>query len=207
VTKRNVLIVGRIIIALLALAALVAQIVHLQQLGILNLANIFSYFTILSNVFLSIVFLIGAVALFQHREPSPGFDLVRGSAAVAIIIVGIVYGILLSNQDLGHLLPWVNIVHHYVTPLAGLADWLILPPKSKLRASQLGYWLIYPLVYLVYTLIRGPITGFYPYFFVNPGAVGGYGVVALYCIGIFVAFLVVGGILLFLGNRLPRTLN
>lgn len=206
VTKRNALIVGRILIALLALAALIAQILYLKQLGLLNLANVFSYFTILSNVFLSIVFLVGAVALFRRQEPTPTNDLIRGAAAVAITIVGIVYGVLLSNQDLGHLLPWVNIVHHYITPVAGIADWLILPPKNTLRLRQLGYWLIYPLLYLVYTLIRGSITHFYPYFFLDP-ANGGYGVVALYSLGIFIAFLIVGGILLFLGNRLPRTLT
>jgi hypothetical protein len=48
-----------------------------------------------------------------------------------------------------------------------------------------------------------PVAGFYPYPFLDP-ANGGYGMVALYCIGIFVAFLIVGGVIATAGNRLPR---
>ncbi len=45
-------------------------------------------------------------------------------------------------------------------------------------------WLVYPLLFAVYSLIRGPIVGWYPYPFLDPAHVGGYGVVALYCPGI-----------------------
>jgi hypothetical protein len=119
-------------------------------------------------------------------------------------IVGIVFSILLRDVDLGHLLPWINTVLHYIMPLVVVADWLILPPKSRLTFGRAAYSLVYPLVYLVYVLIRGAIVGFYPYPFLNPAQVGGYGVVALYCVAIFVTFLIVGGILLYLGNTLKR---
>jgi hypothetical protein len=95
-------------------------------------------------------------------------------------------------------------------PVAVVADWLYQPPKNRLRLRQAVYWLIYPLLYLVYTLIRGAATGFYPYPFLNPNTVAGhstagsYGAVMLYCIAIFVAFLVVGAILLWLGNTMKR---
>ena len=69
------------------------------------------------------------------------------------------------------------------------------------RVRQLGYWKIYPLVFPVYTLIRGAIVGFYPYPFLNPASAGGYGGVALYCVAIFVAFLVVGWLLVVAANR------
>jgi hypothetical protein len=116
------------------------------------------------------------------------------------VIVFIVYGLLLRNIDLGNLQPWVNTVIHYIFPLVVLADWLYQPPRSTLRFGQMGYWLIYPLIYLVYTLIRGAIVGFYPYPFLNPATAGGYGGVALYCVAIFVAFLIVGAGLIALGN-------
>ena len=206
-TKRNALIGGRIIVGLLTLTALVVQLVYLAQLGFFNPVNYFSYFTNLSNVFLSVVFLVGAAFLIQRREPTPTGEIIRGASVAAIIIVGIVYGVLLSGEDLGHLMPWVNVVLHIVTPLAGIADWLLLPPKHTLRYQQLGYWLIYPLAYIIYALIRGAIVGFYPYFFVNPALAGGYGGVALYCLGVFVTFLVVGAGLVYLANRLPRSLE
>ena len=210
--KRSVLIVGRMFFGLLTLTALGYQLVYLAQLGVFNPANFFAYFTNLSNIFAAVVLLIGAVYLLQHRDPTPPEDMVRGASVAAILLVFIVYGILLRDIDLGNLQPWVNSVIHYIFPLAVLADWLILPPKSTLRVQQLGYWLIYPLAYLVYTLIRGAIVGFYPYPFLNPNpdpvhhTAGSYGAVALYCVAIFVAFLVVSWLLVLVGNRLQRNL-
>ncbi|MDQ3057292.1 MAG: Pr6Pr family membrane protein, partial [Pseudomonadota bacterium] len=60
---------------------------------------------------------------------------------------------------------------------------------------------VFPATYLVYTLLRGMTTGWYPYPFLNPATAGGYTGVAMYSLGIFVAFLVVGFALLAVGNR------
>jgi hypothetical protein len=168
--------------------------------------NFFSYFTNLSNIFAALVFLLGALALLRRRErPLPvANDLVRGAAAAAMAIVGIVYGILLRNEDLGTLLPWVNVVVHYIMPVAVVADWLYAPPTSRISLRQMGYWLIYPLLFLIYTLVRGAIVDWYPYPFLNPARVGGYGGVTLYAIAIFAAFLIVGWLLVALGNAQKR---
>jgi hypothetical protein len=203
VSKRNILIGGRLFFAALTLAAVIAQlIIHVQHH--FPLVNFFSYFTNLSNIFASIVFIIGAVYLIRSREPTATDDLIRGASVVAMAIVGIVFSALLRETDLGTLAPWVNAVVHFIMPVVVVADWLYQPPLHPMRYRQLGYWLIYPLLYLVYTLIRGPIAHFYPYPFLNPDNVGGYGGVVLYSIAIFVAFLVVGAVLIWLGNILKR---
>jgi len=203
VSKRTLLIGGRLLFGLLTLAAIVTQLViHIQHQ--FDVVNYFGYFTNLSNIFASVVFLIGAVSLLQRREPTPSDDLIRGAAATAMVIVGLVWFVLLRDEDLGALLPWVNIMLHVIMPVAVLADWLYQPPKSTITWRQMGYWLIYPLVYIVYTLLRGAIVGFYPYPFLNPAKVGGYGVVTLYCIAIFVAFLIVGWLLIAAANALKQ---
>jgi hypothetical protein len=198
--KRTLLIAARFCFGLLTLVAIGYQFVYLAQLGVLNVVNFFSYFTNLSNIVAAIVFIIGAIVLLQRREPTPTQDLIRGASVVAMVIVFVVYGVLLRDIDLGKLLPWVNIVIHYIFPLVVLADWLYQPPKSTLSFARIGFWLIYPLLYLIYTLVRGAITGFYPYPFLDPSEAGGYGGVALYCLAIFVAFLIVGAGLIALGN-------
>jgi hypothetical protein len=201
--KRRILIVGRLFFALLVLTALVSQlVVHIRH-GF-DVVNFFSYFTNLSNIFASIVFLIGAISLLRQREPTVTDDLVRGAAAAAMVVVGIVYGLLLRNEDLGTLQPWVNTVLHFIMPLAVVADWIYQPPKSRLTIQQVWFWLIYPLVYLVYTLDRGAVVGFYPYPFLNPAKAGGIGAVVLYCIAIFAVFLLVSWGLIALGNTLAR---
>jgi len=56
-------------------------------------------------------------------------------------------------------------------------------------------------------LARGAIVGWYPYPFLNPANVGGYGGVAAYVIGIMVVFVVAAGSLFTLGNKLNRNIK
>jgi hypothetical protein len=204
-TKPAILGIGRLFFGLLTLVAIGAQLtIHVQHR--FPVVNFFSYFTNLSNIFAALVFLLGAVGLLRRGEQTltGANDLVRGAAVAAMAIVGIVYGILLRNEDLGTLLPWVNVVVHYVMPVVVVADWLYAPPASRLYLRQTVYWLIYPLLFLIYTLVRGAIVNWYPYPFLNPAKVGGYGAVALYAIAIFIAFLIVGWLLVAIGNAQKR---
>lgn len=199
-SKRATLIAGRLFFALLALAAIITQFaIHLHH-GF-DAVNFFSYFTNLSNIFFAIMLLVGAVFLIRRREPTITGDLIRGAAVVAMAVVGLVYFALLRDEDLGTLLPWVNVVVHMIMPVVAVADWLYEPPKTPLTVRHLGFWLIYPLLYLIYTLIRGAVVGFYPYPFLNPAKVGGAGVVMAYCLAIFVVFLLIGWLVIALGNR------
>ena len=57
-SKRTLLIGGRLLFGLLTLAAIVTQLViHIQHR--FDVVNYFGYFTNLSNIFASVVFLIG----------------------------------------------------------------------------------------------------------------------------------------------------
>ncbi len=201
--KRNILIAARLVFSLLTLAALSAQlVVHVRSR--FNVVNFFSYFTNLSNLFAAVVMLIGAISLIRHRKPTATDDLVRGSSVAGMAVVCIVYITLLRHNDLGSLMPWVNAVTHYVMPIAVVLDWLYQPPKSNLDYKQIQYWLIFPLSYLAYTLVRGAIVGWYPYPFLNSANVGGYGGVLLYSLAITILFLVVSVVLITLGKRLRR---
>ena len=199
-TQRTFLIGARLFFGILTLVAISVQLVRSISLHF-SVVSYFSYFTNLSNIFAAIVLIIGAVMLLQNRQPSARDEVIRGASVVAMAIVGVVFALLLRNEDLGGLLAWVNFVLHYLMPVVVVADWLYQPPQTEMRTPQIASWLVYPLIYLIYTLIRGPIAKFYPYPFLNP-ANGGYGTVAVYGIGIFVLFLVFGGVLAFLGNRL-----
>lgn len=202
--KRRIdLIVSRLALSLLTLTAVSAQLVVHVQHG-LSVVNFFSYFTNLSNLFVAVVMLVGAIHRFQRKEPKPWEDLVRGASVAGITVVGIVFSLLLRNEDLGSLRPWVNIVIHYIMPVAAIADWLYQPPKSRLRLSQIPYWLAFPLLYLLYTLIRGAVVGFYPYPFLNPANVGGYASVLLYSSCIIGLFVVVSALIITLGNKFKR---
>lgn len=140
----------------------------------------FSYFTELSNLIAAGVFLYGT--LFRPYPRSPTVELLRGAAVVYILTTGIVYAVLLS----GHIpvYPWVNTVLHRVIPIAVTLDWLIDPPHVRLRLRDTLVWLTFPVLYVAYTLVRGAIVDWYPYFFVDPHRHGGYMLVAADCAAI-----------------------
>lgn len=186
---------------LLVLAAVGTQLVLHVRSGY-NIVNFFSYFTNLSNLFAAVVLLMGARATFSRRD-APG-ELARAIAVVNMTVVGVVFAILLRNVDLGDLRPWVNTVVHYLMPCVVVIDWLLLPPKARLGLKPLLLVLVFPVLYIGYVLVRGSLVNWYPYPFLNPLNVGGYGGVAMYVVGIALAFVVATGALLAVGNRLGR---
>ena len=175
-----------------------------MQLGF-GIVNFFSFFTNLSNLFAAAVLILAARRLTSHAADAPGsIDSLRAIAVVNMTVVGIVFAILLRDTDLGSLLPWVNVVLHDVMPCVIVLDWLLQPPRMKLGTRQLLLCQIVPAFYLAYVLIRGGVTGWYPYPFLDPAKVGGYGGVAVYAIGIAATFLIAGWVLLALGNKRNR---
>ena len=140
-----------------------------------DVLNFFSYFTNLSNIFAAGVLLLAAAYGLTNRRASERFTLLRGASVVAMAIVGIVFAAVLRNEDLGTLRPWVNIVLHYVMPLAVILDWVLAPPKRVPSFRRSLLWLVFPTLYLVYTLARGAVAGWYPYPFLNPSGAHGYG--------------------------------
>ncbi len=171
--------------------------IDLAGKGILNPVNYFSYFTIDSNLIAVAVLVAGAVT--RSGGDSRHLDIVRGGAVVYMSITGVVFTLLLSNTDVDTAIPWVNTVVHELMPLVILADWLLAPPKARLSMRQGVLWLSFPLMWIVYTLIRGAIVNHYPYPFLDP-ANGGYASVAAYCVGILVAMLSVCLITIVLAN-------
>jgi hypothetical protein len=202
-TKRKFLIGYRAFFGLLTLTAIGKQLT-IQLQGGFSLTNFFSFFTNLSNLFAAIILILGAIYLIKRREPTVKDDIIRGTSVACMALVGMVFSVLLRDVDLGHLLPWVNILLHYIMPIVIVIDWLYQPPKNKLKLGQIVYWLIFPLLYLAYSIIRGAILGFYAYPFFNPAKSGGYGGVALYCIAIAATFFFFSWLLIAVGNKLNK---
>jgi len=165
--------------ALLGFAAIITEIVVLLERGIFNPGNFFSFFTVQSNMFASLMLLLGAGFLLAGRA-SRTLDFFRGAATLYMLVTGVVFAILLSGLEgiIFTAVPWDNIVLHYIIPLVMVIDWLWDNPSETVTFRRALKWLIYPLVYVGYTLLRGLFANWYPYPFLNP-ANGGYEAVAL----------------------------
>lgn len=166
----------KLFFGLLGFAAVVTEIATLVERGVFVPANFFSFFTIESNIFASLMFIVSAVAVAAGIK-SRRLAMLRGAATLYMIVTGIVFAVLLSGIEGATLtaVPWDNIVLHYIIPLAVVGDWLIDPPHQRIGFKQGLVWLVFPAAYVAYSLVRGSIVGWYPYPFLNPetnGAVG-----------------------------------
>jgi hypothetical protein len=201
-TRRLFVISYRWIIAALVVAGIVTQLVHtlgLKPPG--GIVNFFSFFTIEANIIAAVVFMIGAI---PGREPnSRWYDLVRGAAATYMSVTGVVYAVLLSDlpSRTDSTIPWVNEVLHYLMPLVVFLDWLFVPPKHTIRFRESLSWAAFPLVYALYSLIRGAATTWYPYPFLNVD-MHGPGQVLVNCLGIGIGTIVFVTAIGWLGNAM-----
>lgn len=179
----------------------------IYQLGIqINagspVTNFLSFFTIESNILAGVVLLVSGLLPLEKRPAS--WDNLRGATTLYMVATGIVYNTLLLDVDVGNLASWVNNVTHRVMPLVMLADWLIAPPRDRIERRSTLLWLIFPLVYCAYSLIRGPLVDFYPYPFIDPRLDGGYGKVVISVVGLTVAFGLLALLIAWVGNRMSE---
>ncbi|MGH3690643.1 MAG: Pr6Pr family membrane protein [Microbacterium sp.] len=217
---------ARITAALLTVAAIVAQLARTVEIALQSeteygghlptvYANFFSFFTIDSNVLAAIALAVGAVWALTHRgtsEPEPQWlAILLACASTYMIVTGIVYNTLLRGIALpqGATVGWSNEVLHVVVPLLLLADLLFAPRRRALGWSAVAITAIFPIVWVVYTLIRAnlviaPSTGnphWYPYPFLDPNQNGGYGGVALWVVLIAAIIVATGAFVVWVGRR------
>lgn len=162
----------------------------------------FSYFTILTNVLVALA--LTAPALFPDSRLGrwTATEGVRAALAMYIAVVGIVYHTLLDAVwDPQGLLIYINQILHTVIPIAFVLDWLLFVPKGRLRWMDPLKWLVYPLLYGVFTVIHGQIIGWYPYWFIDIGALG-WGPAFVNFVGLLGLFLILGLIVVALDRAL-----
>lgn len=195
--------VYRLVFAALGLGAVVAQFgVTLEKHQ--SIVNFFSYFTNLGNLIAIVVLVVGAIRLLRRTPSTRGWEIVRFCDTVNMAFVGLVFNILLTTTELGDLIPWVNVIVHMLMPIVVVLDWIILPPVVRFRFVVALVGLVFPVVYSVYSLVRGAVTSFYPYPFYNPDAVGGASGVTLYLIALVVGLAVLSVLVLLIARVRTR---
>lgn len=173
--KKSLLTGYRVFFALLGFSALVTEIATISARGKFVPANFFSFFTIESNLLAVIILLASALA--QGRK-SRLIAMLRGANAMNMIVVGVVFSLLLSGIKDAEFtaVPWDNTVLHYIMPVVVALDWFMDIPNLRIVFKQALVWLVFPIVYVGYSLIRGNYVDWYPYPFLNPGENGYMGV-------------------------------
>ena len=138
-----------------------------------GLMSYFSYFTIITNTLAAIVLTYAADTRPSRCRAFFLQPWVASGIAVSIIVVGAAYSLLLRQLWQPEGLQWLaNEVLHDVMPVLYALYWWFYVPKGVLRWSHVGLWMLYPLVYFAYILLRGHLLGVYPYPFVDVEKLG-----------------------------------
>jgi hypothetical protein len=152
--------------ALIAWVSLLAQaVVSNRLMGQPDLAALLwrmaGYFTVLTNVAV-------AVAMTSVAAGHPLSARMAGAAVSAIVVVGIVYHAVLAGlwQPEG-LAWWADQGLHTAVPVLTAIWWIGHARKAPLALRDAAVWLVWPMAYLCYAIIRQSLTGFVPYPFLD----------------------------------------
>nr|WP_255524937.1 Pr6Pr family membrane protein [Herbiconiux sp. VKM Ac-1786] len=99
---------------------------------------------------------------------------IRGIVTTYVIVSGIVFGTIVtqaSSHQYRIEVPLSSQVLHFWIPGYLILDWIVGIGRPRLLWRTVPISLGFPIVWGVFTLIRGSIVGWYPYFFLDPGQV------------------------------------
>ncbi len=165
-----------------------------------SIIHLASYFTILTNILVAIS--LTAVLLIPKTAVGRFFSKIATAIAVYITIVSLVYNLVLRPfWSAKGIFKTNDELLHVVVPILYILNWLFLLPKKGLVWKQLPGWLLFPLGYLFYVIIRGAFMGFYPYFFVDAKSYG-YAAVALNSFVLLIVFAVFCALYIFIGRKM-----
>ncbi len=194
-------VVGAALVLQFVLVAWFPAETNLNGLGP-RLLEFISYFTVQSNILV----LVAAVTL--ARDPARDgavWRVLRLDAVLAITVTGVVhYNVLRPIQTLTGWSSVADILLHVVSPIVVVIGWLMFGPRPRIDWRTVGGSVIWPILWLVYTLILGEIRGWYPYPFVDVD-VHGYGPVLLNCAVVTVIFLGLAAVARWLDRVLAPT--
>ncbi len=172
--------------------ALASQLYLIIQNRVVSVAETivryFSFFTILTNLIVAVC--VTVLLLKPNSKWGSWFSKSTTLTAITvyITIVGVVYNVILRFLWKPQGLQYVtDELLHTIIPLLFILYWFLFVPKKGLQYKQFLPWLIYPLLYVIYTAIHGAISGYYPYPFINVTELG-YGKVLINTGGLLLAF-------------------
>ena len=170
-----------------------------------GLMSFFSYFTVITNTLVATVL---TCQLTSRESAARRWFLqpwVSSGIAVSIAVVSLAYNVLLRHLWDPEGWQWLaDELMHDVMPLLFLAWWWMYVPKGTLRWAHIPLWLIYPLVYFAYALLRGHLLAAYPYPFIDVDKLG-YPQVLLNAGGLLVGFVTIALVVMGLDRWRGRT--
>lgn len=166
----------RLLTAASILIAIVWQITDRLANNVFRPGEYFAYFTIQSSLIAAVVLGVSAIRELKNIDDTKPLNLARLSVSTYAIVVAVVYNALLrgtsvlpGDPDYGYDWPVApNEILHVWAPIVIVLDLALTSMKTKLYFKQIFWVLAFPMAWLAFTIVRGLITGWWAYWFLNP---------------------------------------
>ncbi len=202
----------RVLVATALLAAVVWQITDRLIHNLFRPAEYFSYFSIQGTLICAVVLAVTGVRAIRGLSETKLITLTRLSTTVYVVVISVVYNALLRGgagdiRDAGYKWPVLpNEIIHVWGPILMLLDWLLIAGFSSVRLRAAFWVVLYPVAWILFSVIRGNIDGWWAYWFLDPNDKGGVGGMLTYIFGI-AALMIVLGLLLSLFAKALRKIQ
>ena len=194
-TMRKVMGGLRIAIGLAMILSIVWQVQDRLVNNLFRPSEYFAYFTIDSSMIAAVTLVVGGVYALRHRNDTRLLTIVQLCVFSAAVVVSVVYNALLRGmpndvRDGNYAWPVLpNEILHVWGPIFIVIEWLIILGSMQLDFKKIWWVIAFPMLWLIFSIARGAITGWWAYWFINPNDKGGLPQMFEYIGGIMIFFL------------------
>ncbi|WP_336644970.1 Pr6Pr family membrane protein [Microbacterium sp. USHLN186] len=195
---------------LLAAALCVVALVHrmLWGMGSQTVAsdNFFAYLTIQSNTVYAVLAVVAGIFALRHDADPAWLTTARALVLSWTATAGVAFALIVWQAGLRGIpitVPWSDVVLHFVLPAWTVMSWVFDPGRRAASWRVVPFVLLYPIVWGVFTIWRGNLIGWYPYYFLDLRQVSGVGEMALSCALALSIFALVASALVLLSRVRP----
>lgn len=176
VRARAVFAALRLITAIVCTVALVHRLFWGLSSHTIAGDNFFAYLTVQSNCALVIVLVIGAVLALRRASDPRWFTIALSLVLTWTTTAGLAFALIVWQAGIRGIrvdVPWSDQVLHFYLPACTAVAWVLTPGHRRVSWWVVPWSLVFPIVWGLVTLWRGPLVGWYPYYFLDPRQVSG----------------------------------
>ena len=203
----------RLVTAFALLSSVIYQVTDRLLNNVFRPGEYFAYFTIQTSLIAAVVLAVSGMRELRGVADTKALNLAKLSVSSYAIVVAVVYNALLrgtevlpGDPDYGYDWPVLpNEILHVWAPIFIVLDFALTKTRTKLKFKQIFWILVFPMAWLAFTIIRGILTDWWAYWFLNPNLEAGVGGVAVFIMIIVVFGLVSASISLALNKLSNRS--
>lgn len=138
--------------------------------------NFFAYLTIQSNIAFAVLAIVAGIIALRTEEDPRWLTTARALVLSWTITAGLAFALIVWQAGLRGIpitVPWSDVVLHFVLPALSVLGWILGPGRRAASWWAVPGVLLFPIVWGVFTIWRGAVIGWYPYYFLDSRQVSG----------------------------------